>query len=43
MEEKKGLLARILDKVDGKLEKKAKAKGACSCCCESEGGKGGCC
>jgi len=34
---KKGFFGKVLDKLDGKLEKKAKAKSCCSCC--SSGGE----
>jgi hypothetical protein len=41
-EEKKGFVGRLLDKLDGKLEKKSKEKGCC-CCSSGEGKDKGCC
>ncbi len=36
---KKSLFGKVLDSLDGKLAKKAKAKSCCSCCCSSDDGK----
>jgi hypothetical protein len=41
VQEKKGLIAKLLDNADKKLEKKSKAKGCCACGCGSE--DKGCC
>ncbi|MDP2654392.1 MAG: hypothetical protein Q8Q08_10230 [Candidatus Omnitrophota bacterium] len=39
-EKKKGFLAKLMDKLDKKLEEKSKES---SCCCGGKDGKGGAC
>jgi len=38
MEKKKGFFKRLMDKLDKKMEQKAKEKPSC-CCCEESGHK----